>query len=55
MKNLFKGKREKRKKGKIQTEIEVKRRPCEIDIDNIVDKHEAEKIAKYCRAGKKDK
>ena len=55
MKNIFKGKREKKKKGKTQTEIEVKPRPWETGIDNIIDKHEVEKIAKYCRAGEKDK
>ena len=53
MKNIFKGKREKRKKVEIQTEMEVKQRSGETDIDNIIDKNEA-KIAKYNRAEEKD-
>ena len=55
MKSMFKGKREKRKKGEIQTEIEVKQRSGDTDIDNIIDKNEAKKIAKYYGAGEKDK
>ena len=53
MKNIFKGKREKRKKVEIQTEMEVKQRSGDTDIDNIIDKNEA-KIAKYNRAEEKD-
>ena len=39
----------------MQTEIEVKQRSGDTDIDNIIDKNEAKKIAKYYGAGKKDK
>ena len=46
MKNIFKRKREK-KKVELQTEIEVKRRSGDNDVDNITDKNKAEKIAKY--------
>ena len=54
MKNIYKGKKEKRKKGEIQTEIKVKQRSGDTDIDNIIEANEAEKIAKYYGAGRKD-
>ena len=46
--------KEKQKKGEIKTKVEVKQRPGNTDINNIIDKNEAEKIAKYYRAWKKD-
>ena len=53
MKNIFKGKRGKRKNGKIQTKIEVKHRSGDTDIDDIINKIEAEKIARdYGERGK---
>ena len=55
MKNIFKGKRGKRKNGKIQTKIEVKHRSGDTDIDNIINKNEAEKIARYYGETGKDK
>ena len=55
MKNIFKGKRGKRKNGKIQTKIEVKHRSGETDIDDIINKIEAEKIARYYGERGKDK
>ena len=39
----------------MQTEIEVKQRSGDTDIDNIIDKNEAKKIAKYYGAGEKTK
>ena len=54
IKNVFKWKRKKRKKGEIQTKIEVKQRSEDNDIDNIIDKNEAEKIAKYYGAVEED-
>ena len=55
MKNIYKGKKEKRKKGEIQTEIKVKQRSGDTDIDNIIEANEAEKIAKCYGARGKDK
>ena len=49
----LRGKKEK-KKGEIQKKTEVKQRSGDTNIDNIMDKNEREKIAKYCRAGEKD-
>ena len=46
--------RGKEKKGIIQTKTEVKQRSRDTDIDNIIDKNEAEKIAKYYEAREKD-
>ena len=40
MKNIFKGK----EKKEIQSKLEVKQRSGNTDIDNIIDKNEAEKI-----------
>ena len=40
MRNIFKGKVKKEKKGEIQTKIEVKQRSGDTDIDNIIDKNE---------------
>ena len=55
MKNIYKGKKEKRKKSGIQTEIKVKQRSGDTDIDNIIEANEAEKIAKCYGARGKDK
>ena len=54
MKNIFKGKGKNEKKGEKQMKIEVKLRSGDTDIDNTIDKNEAEKIAKYYGAGEKD-
>lgn len=54
IKNIFKGKGEKRKKAEIRTKIKVKQRSRDTNINTIIHKNEAEKKAKYYGGGEKD-